>query len=181
MVGLRAFALDMVAVGVVSGLVAATLRLLRQDFRWRGVVVVLVLAVSVAGVAVRMASTAHGYHRLRNLHPDSLRSVRIGEAELSDRSELSRLTSCLNQVRWFSFNHGGGSTKRALVITDRSGESEVWTISRYGPIPGALIEFGYSRLRFYRGVVYVPCVPPQLEDPSPQATTRKDAPLPGRL
>jgi hypothetical protein len=79
---------------------------------------------------------------LQSLSAADIRRIRIGEHRITRPEQITAVVEALNEVEWFSANHGGWGKKQWLVLEFKAGHRRAFPVAKYHREEGAVIEFG---------------------------------------
>ena len=105
------------------------------------------------------------HQELRQLRPEQVESIQIGNDVLADPNSISAIVGELNHARWFEVNHGGWGEEAGFVIHLNSGKRLTYHVARYLRQPGAVLisMSGYDSsgrgMSWNNGVVFCPALP----------------------
>jgi len=107
-----------------------------------GVVVTILVLLAATG-GFRLAQQIQYHSVIRKLSADSVDSIQVGEARLSNAADVRAVVLALHEDQWYEPLAGDGGRAQALelLIHFKSGEELRYPIARHLRYKGAVIDF----------------------------------------
>ncbi len=93
---------------------------------------------------------------LQGLSPQQVSLITINNQQVSSPETITKITSNLNQIQWFSADHGGWSQMVPMTITMKNGKIYYFYLAKYKREPGIVIQLSTSinSATFYYGYAF---------------------------
>lgn len=93
---------------------------------------------------------------LQWLTPQQVSLITINNHQISSPEIITKITNDLNQIQWFSADHGGWSQMAPMTITMKNGKIYYFYLAKYKREPGIVIQFSKSTnlATFYYGYAF---------------------------